>query len=98
METDNTEVTLRVEEDAVIASAPVDSQQGPPKTKKVKTTVTVNGQEKEVEIEVPDVEVSWGKKEDRREVGKRVSRLDGWDKVTGRAKYTYDVNLPGMLW
>src|SRR6058998_2232433 len=28
----------------------------------------------------------------------RQPRLDGRYKVTGRAKYTYDVNLPGMLW
>ncbi len=28
---------------------------------------------------------------------KGVPRLDGPDKVTGRAKYTYDVRLPGML-
>ncbi len=28
----------------------------------------------------------------------RQPRLDGPLKVTGRAKYTFDVNLPGMLW
>jgi len=33
---------------------PVLDPLAPPKTKKVKTTVTVNGQEREVEIEVPD--------------------------------------------
>ncbi|SVD78852.1 uncharacterized protein METZ01_LOCUS431706, partial [marine metagenome] len=30
--------------------------------------------------------------------GKDIQRLDAVDKVTGRAKYTYDVNLPGMLY
>ncbi|MBW2369102.1 MAG: molybdopterin-dependent oxidoreductase [Deltaproteobacteria bacterium] len=30
-------------------------------------------------------------------VGKRVLRKDGPDKVTGRAAYTVDINLPGML-
>lgn len=30
-------------------------------------------------------------------VGKRVLRKDGPDKVTGRATYTGDINLPGML-
>lgn len=30
-------------------------------------------------------------------IGKRHSRLDGPDKVSGRAKYSYDVNRPGML-
>src|SRR3990170_4994566 len=68
-----------------------------PKTKKVKSTVTENGETKEVEIEVPDVEVSWGKREDRKTVGTRYTRLDGYEKVTGKAKYTYDINLPGML-
>jgi xanthine dehydrogenase YagR molybdenum-binding subunit len=31
-------------------------------------------------------------------VGGRHPRLDGPQKVTGKAKYTYDINLPGMLW
>jgi xanthine dehydrogenase YagR molybdenum-binding subunit len=31
-------------------------------------------------------------------VGGRHPRLDGPQKVTGRAKYTFDINLPGMLW
>ena len=72
-------------------------QTAPPKTKKVKSTVTVNGQEKEVEIEVPDVQATWGTQADRHAVGSRMTRVDGWDKVSGRAKYTYDVALPGML-
>jgi xanthine dehydrogenase YagR molybdenum-binding subunit len=31
-------------------------------------------------------------------VGARVKRMDGPDKVTGRAKYTFDVKRPGMLY
>ena len=31
-------------------------------------------------------------------VGSRVKRLDGPDKVSGRAKYTFDVTRPGMLY
>lgn len=31
-------------------------------------------------------------------VGTRVTRMDGPDKVTGRAKYTFDVKRPGMLY
>ena len=27
-----------------------------------------------------------------------VKRLDGPDKVTGRAQYTYDINRPGMIY
>src|SRR5579875_1692851 len=30
-------------------------------------------------------------------IGKSISRIDGPAKSSGRAKYTYDVNLPGML-
>ncbi len=33
----------------------------------------------------------------RRVIGTKVQRLDGPDKATGRAKYSYDVNRPGML-
>jgi xanthine dehydrogenase YagR molybdenum-binding subunit len=35
--------------------------------------------------------------EKRRVIGTRVPRLDGPAKSTGKAKYSYDVNLPGML-
>jgi xanthine dehydrogenase YagR molybdenum-binding subunit len=31
-------------------------------------------------------------------IGTPVKRLDGPDKVTGRAKYTFDINRPGMLY
>ena len=31
-------------------------------------------------------------------IGTHVKRLDGPDKVTGRAKYTFDINRPGMLY
>ena len=33
----------------------------------------------------------------RRVIGTKVQRLDGPDKATGRAKYSFDKNLPGML-
>lgn len=44
------------------------------------------------------VEYKWPKAEDRRLIGKRISRLDGPAKVTGTAKYTYDLKRPGMLY
>lgn len=70
----------------------------PQKMKRVKTTVTVNGETREVEIEVPDIEAQWGDPKNMRWLGKRIVRVDGPDKVTGRAKYTYDIRLPGMLY
>ena len=30
-------------------------------------------------------------------IGTSIKRLDGPDKVTGRARYTYDINRPGMI-
>jgi xanthine dehydrogenase YagR molybdenum-binding subunit len=41
---------------------------------------------------------TWPAKEDRSLIGKRISRIDGPAKTTGRAQYAYDINLPGMLW
>src|SRR5262245_27005453 len=38
---------------------------------------------------------SWPK--NRRLIGGKISRLDGAVKSTGRAKYAYDVNRPGLL-
>jgi xanthine dehydrogenase YagR molybdenum-binding subunit len=40
--------------------------------------------------------VAWP--ENRRILGTRVTRLDGPAKSTGRAKYSYDINRPGMLY
>ncbi|MFN0120089.1 MAG: xanthine dehydrogenase family protein molybdopterin-binding subunit [Blastocatellia bacterium] len=34
----------------------------------------------------------------RKFIGKRISRFDGPLKVSGKAKYAYDVNRPGSLW
>src|SRR5436305_15158617 len=36
------------------------------------------------------VEYSWPSKDKSQAIGKRVKRLDGMDKATGKAKYTYD--------
>jgi xanthine dehydrogenase YagR molybdenum-binding subunit len=38
---------------------------------------------------------TWPK--ERRIIGTKVQRLDGPDKATGRAKYSYDITRPGML-
>ncbi|HMV50074.1 MAG TPA: xanthine dehydrogenase family protein molybdopterin-binding subunit [Blastocatellia bacterium] len=42
-------------------------------------------------------EYKWPEEGKRTHIGKRISRLDGPDKVSGRAKYTFDINRPGML-
>ncbi len=44
-----------------------------------------------------NVQYNWPAKEDTRLLGKRVRRLDGVEKSTGAAKYTYDINLDDML-
>src|SRR5919201_6649074 len=43
------------------------------------------------------VEYSWPTKEKSQAIGKRVKRIDGMQKSTGAAKYTYDVNLKNQL-
>jgi xanthine dehydrogenase YagR molybdenum-binding subunit len=42
-------------------------------------------------------DTKWPEAGKRSLIGKRISRLDGPWKASGRAKYSYDVNLPGML-
>ena len=39
----------------------------------------------------------WPTPEESAVLGKRLTRVDGPLKVSGRAKYTYDINRPGML-
>jgi xanthine dehydrogenase YagR molybdenum-binding subunit len=39
----------------------------------------------------------WKKPSENSVLGKPTPRLDGPDKATGRAKYAYDINLPGLL-
>jgi xanthine dehydrogenase YagR molybdenum-binding subunit len=42
-------------------------------------------------------EYKWPDADKRTFIGKRVSRIDGPHKVSGRAKYSFDINRPGML-
>lgn len=42
-------------------------------------------------------EYHWPEREKRELMGRRISRVDGPVKVSGKAKYTYDVNRPQML-
>ena len=41
--------------------------------------------------------VAWPPADKRTLIGKRIDRLDGPAKATGAAKYTYDINRPGLL-
>ncbi|MFT6832672.1 MAG: xanthine dehydrogenase YagR molybdenum-binding subunit [Planctomycetota bacterium] len=43
-------------------------------------------------------EPSWGKRADLDVLNRDIRRIDGPDKVTGRAVYTHDVRLPNMLY
>ena len=65
---------------------------------KRRTLAGFRGAEKEIEIDVPDDEPAvWGADAKLRVVGTDVPRLDGVLKASGRAEYTADVSLPGML-
>lgn len=46
---------------------------------------------------MPSCKYDWPEAGQRHLIGKRISRIDGPDKASGRATYTYDVNRPGML-
>lgn len=41
---------------------------------------------------------AWPPREKRRQIGKSPNRLDGPEKVSGKAKYGSDIHLPGMLY
>lgn len=51
--------------------------------------------EREIPIEEPPV---WPVNDELKIVGKRVKRIDAFEKVTGGAKFTSDMKLPGMLY
>lgn len=54
---------------------------------------------KQVTRKVPHGEPPpWPPNAELQVVGKDVPRMDALDKVTGRARYTFDVQLPGMLY
>jgi xanthine dehydrogenase YagR molybdenum-binding subunit len=73
----------------------------PPPVPTVKHTAKVghasSPQTLEVNIAEGDLK-PWDLDSKLRIVKGRQPRLDGPAKVTGRAKYTFDINLPGMLW
>lgn len=65
----------------------------------VVTTVEVEGREEEAIVEIPEFEpVPWGPRARQDLVGKRMPRADAIAKVTGAARYTADIRVPGMLY
>ncbi len=68
-------------------------------TKKIKMPYGISADKiTEVEREVPYNEPdAWPVNDKLKHVGKRVKRMDAYAKVTGAAKYTSDMKLPGML-
>src|SRR5437870_7275227 len=70
----------------------------PVKKKKIKVPRVVNGIDTLVEIEVDDTGgPTWGPRDAHTLLNHDIRRVDGNAKVTGAAKYTYDVRPPGML-
>src|SRR5438034_2032098 len=74
--------------------------QPPPKNKKkIRVPKVINGVETMVEIEVDeDTGPGWGPNDKHTLLNHRLTRVDGPLKVSGAARYTYDVSLPGMLY
>ena len=48
-------------------------------------------------VEGPEME-PWGANEELAIVGQPIPRIDGPARASGEARYTYDVQLAGMLW
>jgi xanthine dehydrogenase YagR molybdenum-binding subunit len=72
-----------------------------PQVKTFKHTMKAGTPEKPQPLEVNIAEGDlkpWDVDSKLKVVGTRQPRLDGPQKVTGKAKYTFDVSLPGMLW
>lgn len=66
-------------------------------TSKIK--VGFAGQTRDIEVALPAGEPTpWDASTKLELVGKPVPRIDGAAKVTGAAKYTHDIRLPGMLY
>lgn len=74
-------------------------QETPKKKKKVKVPRVINGIETMVEIEVDEESgPGWGPNDKHTLLNHRLTRVDGPVKVTGAARYTHDMRVPGMLY
>jgi CO/xanthine dehydrogenase Mo-binding subunit len=64
----------------------------------VTTKVEIEGREETKVVELPSRDPEpWGDEAELHIVGQRATRMDAVEKVTGVARYTADVQLPGML-
>ncbi|MDT5121331.1 MAG: xanthine dehydrogenase YagR molybdenum-binding subunit [Acidobacteriota bacterium] len=74
-------------------------QQPVKKKKKIRVPKVINGVETMVEVEVDDDGgPGWGPNDKHTLLNHRLTRVDAPLKVSGAARYTYDVRLPGMLY
>ena len=63
-----------------------------------KLFVGINKDLEEKIVSVPDTDPKpWDGKDELKYIGKKIPRVDGIYKTTGRAKYTYDIQVPGMV-
>ncbi len=74
-------------------------QAPPKKKKKIRVPRVINGVETMVEIEVDeDAGPGWGPNDRHMLLNHRLTRVDGPIKVSGAARYTYDMRVPNMLY
>ncbi len=76
-------------------------QEEKPEAPKVAYTIRAGHASSPHSLEIhtaPDDLRPWDLDSPLKQVKGRHPRIDGPQKVTGRAKYTYDLSLPGMLW
>ncbi|MBN1686268.1 MAG: xanthine dehydrogenase family protein molybdopterin-binding subunit [Spirochaetales bacterium] len=66
------------------------------KFKKTKVEIEGKWQERETLVETDDL-ARWDDDVRLEKVGKPHTRVDGFERVSGTARYTHDVKLPGML-
>jgi len=68
-------------------------------SKQVKLNVGVQNNLREITIDIPDdAPRPWDGFDKLKYIGKKVARTGSDEKTTGRAKYAFDVQLPGMLY
>ena len=78
---------------------PPGKEPAPPGKKWVKVTVVVDGHDREEWQLVDDAGgPAWPARSELRVLNRDLRRVESPEKVTGRAVYTHDVRLPGMLY